>query len=121
MEIKQLDRKDAVAYLTLRLEALQKNPEAFAASFEEEKNNPVEKYEKRFESPNNSFTFGAFDGGELVGTVTLLLESRIKLEHRANIVAMYVKEEKRGLRIGKKLLKAAIEKAKKSVESNKFI
>lgn len=112
MEIRQLTGKDAESYYSLRLEALQNNPEAYAVSVEEEKNNSVEKYKQKFESANHSFTYGAFDGEELVGIVTLTKEKLTKLRHRANIFSLYVKEEKRGHSIGRKLLAAAIEKAK---------
>lgn len=111
MEIRLLQALDAEEYFNLRLEALQKNPEAFAASFEEEKEQPIEKYIIRFQS-EDSFTFGAFDKGELVGVVTLIKEKLIKLRHKATIVAMYVLPEKRGMGIGKALLEEVIAKAK---------
>lgn len=37
MKIRQLISQDAQQYLNMRLEALQKNPEAFASSYQEEK------------------------------------------------------------------------------------
>jgi RimJ/RimL family protein N-acetyltransferase len=95
----------------MRLEALQKNPEAFASSYEEEKYHSVEKYIKRFQSPQDSFTFGAFEDSILVGVITLIRGQKLKLSHRANIVAMYIKPEKRGTGLGKALIAKAIEKA----------
>nr|WP_225229868.1 GNAT family N-acetyltransferase [Sporosarcina quadrami] len=109
--IRLLNSLDAENYLNLRLEALQNNPEAFASSYEEEKDQAVEKYESRFKS-EDSFTYGAFEKGELIGVITLVKEKLIKLSHRANIVAMYVSPEKRGLGIGKALVKEAVNKAK---------
>ena len=111
MEIRLLNPLDAEKYLDLRLGALQNSPEAFASSYEEEKDQPVERYKTRFQS-EDSFTFGAFDTGELVGVITLVKEKLIKLSHRANIVAMYVSPEKRGSGIGKALVREAIKKAK---------
>lgn len=108
--IRLLNPLDAGNYLNLRLEALQNNPEAFASSFDEEKDQAVEKYESRFQS-EDSYTFGAFEKGKLVGVITLVKEKLIKLSHKANIVAMYVSPEKRGLGIGKALVKEAIIKA----------
>ncbi|WP_353761517.1 GNAT family N-acetyltransferase [Bacillus cereus group sp. RP43] len=35
----------------------------------------------------------------------------LKLSHRANIVAMYIKPEKRGIGLGKALISKAVEKA----------
>ena len=62
MEIRLLNPLDAEKYLDLRLGALQNSPEAFASSYEEEKDQPVERYKTRFQS-EDSFTFGAFDTG----------------------------------------------------------
>lgn len=112
MNIRQLIAQDAEQYLNIRLEALQKAPEAFASSYEEEKNQSPDKYRGRFDSSQNSFTLGAFNGDELVGVGTLIKETRSKLLHRANIVAMFVKEEERGHGLGKLLLTDAINKAR---------
>lgn len=111
MEIRQLNRIDAEEYLSIRLEALQNSPYAFASSYEEEKNQTAEKYKNRFETPINTFTFGSFEESQLVGVVTLVKEQLLKLSHRANIVAMYIKPENRGNGIGKALISKVIEKA----------
>lgn len=110
MEIRILNPIDAEIYRRIRLEALQNSPESFATSYEEEKAQPVDKYKTRFQS-NESYTFGAFENGQLVGVITLVKESLLKLRHRANIAAMYVSPKKRGLGIGKALLRETIKKA----------
>lgn len=112
MDIRQLAPTDAQEYLSIRLEALKESPYAFASSYEEEISNTAEKYKNRFNTPENTFTFGAFEDSQLVGVVTLVKEQLLKLRHRANIVAMYVKPEKRGNGTGKSLLSSVIEKAK---------
>lgn len=112
MDIRQLVPTDAEEYFSIRLEALKESPYAFASSYEEEKNKTAEKYKIRFNSPDNTFTFGAFEDSQLVGVVTLVKERLFKLRHRANIVAMYIKPENRGNGIGKSLLLNVIEKAK---------
>jgi ribosomal protein S18 acetylase RimI-like enzyme len=111
MEIRLLNPLDAENYLVIKLESLQNSPEAFASSYEEEKDQPVEKYKNRFES-KDSFTFGAFEKAELVGVIILVKEKLFKLSHRANIIAMYISPEKRGFGVGKALLEEAIKKAK---------
>ncbi|MBM7702839.1 GNAT family N-acetyltransferase [Metabacillus iocasae] len=111
MLIRQLNPSDAKSYRELRLEGLKFHPDAFGASYEEEKNKPLSLYEGRFQS-DQSYTFGAFVEGELVGVVTLLLESAMKMKHRANIVAMYVTSSVRGQGIGKQLLLTALTQAK---------
>ncbi|WNS76343.1 GNAT family N-acetyltransferase [Bacillus sp. DTU_2020_1000418_1_SI_GHA_SEK_038] len=111
MNIRLLNPSDAEAYQYLRLIALKNHPSAFASSYEEEKDRPSVVYGERFQS-GDSFTFGAFEGDALIGSVTLFIESKMKLNHRANIFAMYVSPEKRKMGIGKQLISAAIEKAK---------
>ncbi|GAA0342933.1 GNAT family N-acetyltransferase [Bacillus carboniphilus] len=111
MIVRLLGPQDAEDYRKVRLEALRQHPDAFAVSYEEEEVRPVSIYEERFQS-NENYTFGAFDGDELIGTVTLLKERYRKLKHRANIVAMYVQSPHRSKGVGKKLMTAAIKQAK---------
>ena len=61
---------------------------------------------------NDSFSYGAFEKGELVGIITLYEEKLYKLRHRVHIGAMYVSDSIRGLGIGKALMGEVIEKAK---------
>ncbi|GKV68661.1 N-acetyltransferase [Sporosarcina sp. NCCP-2716] len=114
MKIRQLELEDAEAYLALRLEALQNDPDSFAASFEEEKDQTAEKYRNRFAAPDHTVTYGAFDDDshQLIGVVTLFREQRLKLRHRANVTAMYTKPDNRGCGIGKALLTQIIETAR---------
>ena len=120
MNIRLLKPSDAKGYWKLRLEALKQNPEAFATSYEEaiKRVNPVEGLARSLANKEN-FTFGAFNNnGILVGVVTLLQETSLKLRHKANILAMYVSPEARGLGVGQELLLEAINQAK-SIETIK--
>jgi ribosomal protein S18 acetylase RimI-like enzyme len=58
------------------------------------------------------FTFGAFEDTKLVGIVTLILDTKIKSNHKAHIVAMYVCPNYRKAGIGRNLLIKAVRKAK---------
>ncbi len=111
MEIRQLNSMDAGQYQNLRLEALQKDPEAFASSYEEEKEYTLETYADRLKS-ENVFTYGAFENDKLCGVVTLVRETKRKTRHKVTIFAMYVSPEIRKMGVGKRLMEAAIEKAK---------
>lgn len=119
MNIRLLNPNDAEEYLKHRLVALKNHPAAFASSYEEEKDRPADVYGDRFQS-EDSFTFGAFEDGALIGSVTLFKESKLKLKHRANIFAMYVSPEKRKMGVGKQLMSAAIERARMINEIEKI-
>ncbi|MBM7621158.1 RimJ/RimL family protein N-acetyltransferase [Bacillus tianshenii] len=119
MDIRKLGRSDAESYFALRLEALQQNPEAFASSYEEESVRSPEVYGNRLEG-ESSYTYGAFDEGNLIGMVSLVLEEKLKMKHRANIYAVYVTGAKRGTGVAKRLMNVAIEQAK-SIEQIKQV
>jgi RimJ/RimL family protein N-acetyltransferase len=114
VKVRLLEPADAQSYWHLRLEALKQNPEAFASSYEEaiQRQNPVEQVVKNLNKEGN-YTFGAFENKELIGVVTLVQEKSLKLQHRANIFAMYVTPKKQGVGAGKALLTEAVNKAKR--------
>ncbi|WP_306454065.1 GNAT family N-acetyltransferase [Evansella halocellulosilytica] len=111
LDIRLIDQMDAEEYKRLRLQALKTNPEAFASSYEEEYDNSVEFYQNGLQS-NYSYSFGAFEENKLVGTVSMIRETKQKMSHRANIFAMYVTPAMRGYGLGKKLMQKAVDQAK---------
>ncbi|HWO75390.1 MAG TPA: GNAT family N-acetyltransferase [Bacillus sp. (in: firmicutes)] len=111
MEIRRLTPFDAEIYREVRLEALKLNPEAFSTRYEDEIKRPIKVYQERFRS-NLSFTLGAFVDEKLVGTVTVVREQHLKLQHRVQVVAMYVKPTVRGKGIGKALMNEAVQKTR---------
>jgi ribosomal protein S18 acetylase RimI-like enzyme len=113
MEIRKLDYKDASAYKELRLEALRNHPEAFSSSYEEEKDDPLERTASRL-NDQNSFTFGAFTDEMLIGVVSLVLDTKTKIRHRGHIFAMYVTQNIRRTGAGKALISRAISQAKEN-------
>ena len=112
IEIRLLRPEDADSIRKLRLEALLDSPESFGSSYEEEREYSLQKFQNRLEVGS---TFGAFQDGKLIGMVTLIPETKHKTRHKAHIFAMYVTPGLRGQRIGRKLVKEAIETAKQIV------
>ncbi|KKK36702.1 acetyltransferase [Mesobacillus campisalis] len=113
MKIRKLVSMDASAYIELRLEALRDTPEAFSSSYEEEKDYPIEQTANRLDDVNST-TFGAFADGNLIGVVTLVPDTRIKIRHRAHIFAMYVTPNFRRTGAGKALIAKAVKQAKEN-------
>lgn len=109
MNYRLLEERDAEAYRELRLEALQDRPQAFSSSYEEEQGKTVEDYATRLGSPF-AVTIGCFNHtSKLIGIVSLVKETKRKLQHRANIYAMYVQPEYRRQGVAKNLMKEAIQ------------
>jgi len=111
MKISILQPKHTESYWRLRLEALQESPEAFSTSYEEAiaRDNPIEQVVQNL---RNHYTFGAFENGTLVGVVTLVRKTALKLRYKAKIVGVYVTPTKRKCGIARRLLNEAIAKAK---------
>src|SRR5689334_1246079 len=96
ISIRPLDPSDAQALQSLRLEALESCPEAFASSYEEEASLPLETVRDRIPSTGLNAIFGAFAEGHLVGMAGFAVQDRIKARHKGVMWGVYVKPERRG-------------------------
>jgi ribosomal protein S18 acetylase RimI-like enzyme len=106
IDIKKLPEERWEDYRKVRFEALNRDPQAFGSSPEEEINLTESDWRRRIHG-----VLFALDNEQIIGTVSLVMENRAKTGHIANIYGVYVKPEYRGHGIGKKLIASALEQA----------
>ena len=109
--IRRLTLIDAPAYRSFRLHGFREHPDAFTSSFEEESMRAVEHTEQRLSPASGVRLWGAFVGGELVGMIGLIPETRQKNRHKAALVGMFVAPEHAGKGLGSALVKALLRDA----------
>lgn len=109
MHVSTLTAADVVAYRALMLEAYEQAPDAFTTTAAEREAEPEAWWIKRIGSADGLATsFGAWQGGSLVGTVALEYSAKPKTRHSALVLGMYVQPQERGKAVGRALLDAAI-------------
>ena len=116
MHIRQLTEADAEIFRAFRLHSLREAPQAFTNSFEEYSQQTVEATARRFREQVASqvdFMLGAFEDGQLIGSVGFYRESALKLRHKGYLVSMYVLPEYRSRGIARALLIEAIARARR--------
>ena len=116
MLIRTLTPADAAAYRELRLAALRDHPEAFSTDYREDAALPLAEFEKRLTPGEPNFTFGAWDGDQLVGIATLVRSPRLRHQFRATIAAMYVVPSHRCQGVARKLLAECAQQARRLPE-----
>ena len=107
--IRRLDRADAAAYREIRLEGLQRHPEAFGSSFEAEAALSLDEFAERTVAVT---TFAAERDGRLLGIAGLARETMAKRLHRGTLVRMYVRAEARGSGVADALVTTVLDQAR---------
>ena len=103
--IRPMQKSDAEAYRTLRLNALETNPEAFGSSYEESREQPIEFYRGRIPEPDSdSVIFVTEKDGHFVGMMGFVRQTRLKQAHSSFIWGVYIAPEARGNGLGRKLM-----------------
>lgn len=113
MDIRLLDRPDAAEFVRLRLEALTREPHAFARTPEDPLPWPPESTASQLcPVPEGNFLVGAFAGPRMVGQAGFFrLEGR-KESHKGRIWGVYVTATARGRGVAKAMLTRMLERAR---------
>ena len=115
LQIRELTKTDAEMFRTLRLRALKEYPTVFSASYEVERDWPVEAFADRLpETPASSddFTLGCFVDGALIGSIGFWRYHGPKLMHIGRIIAAHVAAEHQGNGYGKAMVAAALKRVR---------
>ena len=113
IQIRRLQTPDAALYRDIRLEALQRNPEAFGSTFEFENAQPLSWFEA---SLGRAAIFGAFVDGRLAGMAGFAMQEGPKHAHKARLWGMYVRAAARNSGLGKRLVASVLEHARGRAE-----
>ena len=113
--IRLLGPDDVDLFRRIRLEALRSEPDAFASTAEQWEALPEEEWRRRLiDNP----VFGAFDGDDIVGLMGLWPERAVKTAHRATIIMVYVRSDRRGGGFAKALLTAVNDYAARTASAS---
>jgi ribosomal protein S18 acetylase RimI-like enzyme len=114
VEIRRLTGEDASEFSRLRLEALEREPQAFGAAPEEHRAMTLDTIEKRLGSGSDdrNFVLGAIADDRLLGMAGFYQEEGAKSRHKGHIWGVYVTQEWRGKGIARLLLSDLIQRAR---------
>ena len=112
-QIRRLEPGDAALYREIRLEALQRNPEAFGSTFERENGQPLSWFEAAI---SRADIFGGFLDGRLMGVAGFAAQEGTKHAHKGLLWGMYVRGAARKSGLGKKLVAAVLDQARGRAE-----
>jgi RimJ/RimL family protein N-acetyltransferase len=113
LQIRRLETPDAALYRDIRLEALQRNPEAFGSTFERENAQPLSWFEAAL---GRAAIFGGFVDGTLAGVAGFAAQEDSKQAHKARLWGMYVRAAARNTGLGKRLVAAVLDHARGRAE-----
>jgi ribosomal protein S18 acetylase RimI-like enzyme len=104
---------DARLYREIRLEALQRAPEAFGSTFEQEFSQSLAQFE---DALTKADVFGAFRETDLLGMAGYRTQAGAKQAHKGLLWGMYVRSIARGTGVAKHLVEAVLGHARERVE-----
>jgi ribosomal protein S18 acetylase RimI-like enzyme len=113
IQIRRVTPADAALYRGIRLEGLQRHPEAFGSTFEFESAQAESWFAERLAG---SDVLGAWRGTDLVGIVGFRVQQGVKVAHKGVLWGMYVKPEFQKTGTARRLVDALIDIASARVE-----
>ena len=108
--VRRLTTADARPYQTIREEALEAAPAAFAASPEDDLARSADFVVRSLSDPEQA-VFGAF-APDIVGMVGVYRDRHVKAAHICHLFGLYVAREHRSSGVGRRLVTAALEFAR---------
>jgi ribosomal protein S18 acetylase RimI-like enzyme len=112
VEVRLLREEDAPALWRLRLEALEREPRAFAETPEEHQRFSVEATATRLrESGSDQFVVGAFNGAALVGMTGFVRSGGAKTRHKGRVWGVYLSAAARGRGLGRVMMETLLKHA----------
>lgn len=117
MHIAPLTAADAPRYRELMLEAYVEAADAFTSTADERRAQPTSWWIDRIAAPSGlAQSFGAFEQGQLIGTVALEYSAKPKTSHGALVIGMYVRLAGRRRGAGRGLMQAVVAEARSRPE-----
>jgi ribosomal protein S18 acetylase RimI-like enzyme len=114
LQFRALTVDDVQAFREIRLESLQKHPEAFLGSYDVESEKPLEYF---IESLSRDVVIGCFKDEKLLGIAGYyVITPDGKRSHSAKIWGFYIRPEYRGRGFAKKLFNVVLGEAEKVAE-----
>ena len=113
IQVRLLRAADAPLFREIRLEALQRSPEAFGSTFEHERAQSLAEFAEGLAKAD---VFGAFRGTDLVGMAGYRTQAGAKQAHKGLLWGMYVSPVARGTGAAQRLVKAVLAHARERVE-----
>jgi RimJ/RimL family protein N-acetyltransferase len=112
VDMRVLTTADAPVYRVLRLEALERAPEAFSSDYDDNRRLSLAHFADRIAPSADRFVLGAFVNGALVGVAGFVRARGVKEQHKGTNWGMYVTESARGGGVGRGLLEAVRARAR---------